>query len=146
MLKYIFDGMDQSRPWNKEKTGNNRRQNEFKQIDAGTAGSREHPGAQRFESQCDLYEHCPKVTGGELPGIIGIITNYRPGLDRLGRRGNCDRAVTQSGTQHSRAVGQTKTEPRHRTQHDKEAAQSYYGCGQRTMAKNFYRKPLEDRI
>src|SRR5215813_11899307 len=99
MLKYIFDGMDQSRPWNKEKTGNNRRQNEFEQIDAGTAGSREHTGAQRFVSRCDLYDHRLYVAGGELPSLIGVSANDWPGLDCLGRRGNCDRAVAQSGTQ-----------------------------------------------
>src|SRR5262249_2279997 len=146
MLKYIFDGMNQSRPWNKKKPGNNRGKNEFEEIDAGTACSREHSCAQRLELSRGLHEHFAKVGRRELPRLIGIIADHRPSLDRFGRRGNCDRALAQAGAQHSRALGQTKTEPRRRTEHDKEAAQGDYGCGERAMPEKFCREPPEDRI
>src|SRR5262245_42089674 len=94
----------------------------------------------------DLDDKRPKVGRRELPHLEELLPDERPGFYRLGRRRNRQMFIAKVGKQRPNGFSQAEAEPRHRTQHYKKSEESDYNRRQCTVAKNFCREPIEDRI
>src|SRR4029077_15932228 len=90
MTKNIFDGFDERRSWNKEESRNDRRDNEFEQVDAKAARHAKQSATHRLEVGDRLRQQRSQISRCQVPCLIRPVSDQRPSLDGFGggaRRG-----------------------------------------------------------